>query len=85
LEDLGFQFERSFYPGKIVVPPGTEGLSYTGNEKVWPFLERAKPAPRGHSVPVPGELGGAAMVIDLLSNGPTSSALRSATRPAQPT
>ncbi|CAJ1582579.1 FAD-binding protein [[Mycobacterium] wendilense] len=66
LEGLGFQFERSFYPGKVVVPPGTEGLSYTGNEKVWPFLEQAKPAPRGHSVPVPGELGGAAMVIDLL-------------------
>jgi succinate dehydrogenase/fumarate reductase flavoprotein subunit len=66
LENLGFQFERSFYPGKVVVPPGTEGLSYTGNEKVWPFCEQAKPAPRGHSVPVPGELGGAAMVIDLL-------------------
>ncbi|NOQ60413.1 FAD-binding protein [Mycolicibacterium fortuitum] len=66
LEGLGFQFERSFYPGKVVVPPGTEGLSYTGNEKVWPFTEKAKPAPRGHSVPVPGELGGAAMVIDLL-------------------
>jgi 3-oxo-5alpha-steroid 4-dehydrogenase len=66
LESLGFQFERSFYPGKVVVPPGTEGLSYTGNEKVWPFCEQATPAPRGHSVPVPGELGGAAMVIDLL-------------------
>jgi 3-oxo-5alpha-steroid 4-dehydrogenase len=66
LEDLGFQFERSFYPGKVVVPPGTEGLSYTGNEKVWPFIEQAAPAPRGHSVPVPGELGGASMVIDLL-------------------
>jgi succinate dehydrogenase/fumarate reductase flavoprotein subunit len=66
LEGLGFQFERSFYPGKVVVPPGTEGLSYTGNEKVWPFCEQARPAPRGHSVPVPGELGGAAMVIDLL-------------------
>lgn len=66
LEDLGFQFERTYYPGKVVVPPGTEGLSYTGNEKVWPFCEQAKPAPRGHSVPVPGELGGAAMVIDLL-------------------
>ncbi|MBX7435287.1 FAD-binding protein [Mycobacterium sp. Y57] len=66
LEALGFQFERSFYPGKVVVPPGTEGLSYTGNEKVWPFCEQAEPAPRGHSVPVPGELGGAAMVIDLL-------------------
>ena len=66
LEDLGFQFERSYFPGKVVVPPGTEGLSYTGNEKVWPFCEQATPAPRGHSVPVPGELGGAAMVIDLL-------------------
>jgi succinate dehydrogenase/fumarate reductase flavoprotein subunit len=66
LEALGFEFERSFYPGKVVVPPGTEGLSYTGNEKVWPFCEQAEPAPRGHSVPVPGELGGAAMVVDLL-------------------
>jgi 3-oxo-5alpha-steroid 4-dehydrogenase len=66
LEELGFQFERSYFPGKVVVPPGTEGLSYTGNEKVWPFCEQAKPAPRGHSVPVPGELGGAAMVVDLL-------------------
>src|SRR6204780_5985690 len=66
LEDLGFQFERSFYPGKVVVPPGTEGLSYTGNEKVWPFCEQALPSPRGHSVPVPGELGGASMLIALL-------------------
>ena len=66
LEDLGFQFECIYYPGKVVVPPGTEGLSYTGNEKVWPFNEQAKPAPRGHSVPVPGELAGASMVIDLL-------------------
>ena len=66
LEDLGFQFERSYCPDKVVVPPGTEGLSYTGNEKVWPFCEQATPAPRGHSVPVPGELGGASMVIDLL-------------------
>jgi 3-oxo-5alpha-steroid 4-dehydrogenase len=66
LESLGFQFERSYYPGKVVVPPGTEGLSYTGNEKVWPFIEQAKAAPRGHSVPVPGELGGANMVIELL-------------------
>lgn len=66
LEGLGFEFERTFYPGKVVVPPGTEGLSYTGNEKVWPFCEQALPAPRGHSVPMPGELGGAKLVIDLL-------------------
>jgi 3-oxo-5alpha-steroid 4-dehydrogenase len=39
LEDLGFQFERSYFPGKAVIQPNTEGLMFTGNEKVWPFLE----------------------------------------------
>lgn len=66
LEGLGFQFERSYFPGKAVIQPNTEGLMFTGNEKVWPFLELAVPAPRGHKVPVPGDTGGAAMVIDLL-------------------
>jgi succinate dehydrogenase/fumarate reductase flavoprotein subunit len=66
LEDLGFQFERSYYPQKAVIQPGTEGLMYTGNEKVWPFKEQAKPAPRGHKVPVPGDTQGAKLVIDLL-------------------
>jgi succinate dehydrogenase/fumarate reductase flavoprotein subunit len=66
LEDLGFQFERSYFPEKAVIQPNTEGLMYTGNEKVWPFLTMAAPAPRGHKVPVPGDTGGASMVIDLL-------------------
>jgi 3-oxo-5alpha-steroid 4-dehydrogenase len=66
LEDLGFQFERSYYPEKAVIQPNTEGLMYTGNEQVWPFLEMARPAPRGHKVPVPGDTGGASMVTDLL-------------------
>src|SRR5690349_3877319 len=66
LEALGFEFERSFFPGKAVIQPGTEGLMYTGNEKVWPFREQARPAPRGHKVPVPGDTGGAALVMDLL-------------------
>ncbi len=66
LEDLGFQFERSFYPEKAVIQPNTEGLMYTGNEKVWPFKDMAVPAPRGHKVPVPGDTEGAKMVVDLL-------------------
>lgn len=66
LESLGFAFERSFYPEKAVIQPGTEGLMYTGNEKVWPFKDMARPAPRGHKVPVPGDTGGASLVIDLL-------------------
>jgi 3-oxo-5alpha-steroid 4-dehydrogenase len=66
LEALGFQFERSFFPGKAVIQPGTEGLMYTGNEKVWPFRDQARPAPRGHKVPVPGDTGGTRMIMDLL-------------------
>ena len=66
LESLGFEFERSYYPDKAVIQPGTQGLMYTGNEKVWPFRELAVPAPRGHKVPVPGETGGARLVVDLL-------------------
>ncbi len=66
LEDLGFQFERSYYPEKAVIQPNTEGLMYTGNEKVWPFKDQSVPAPRGHKVPVPGDTEGAKLVIDLL-------------------
>ena len=63
---LGFQFERSYFPGKAVIQPGTEGLMFTGNEKVWPFVDQAVPAPRGHKVPVPGDTEGTRIVMDLL-------------------
>ena len=66
LENLGFEFERTYYPEKAVIQPQTQGLMFTGNEKVWPFHEKAVPAPRGHKVPVEGDTGGAGMVIDLL-------------------
>lgn len=66
LEALGFEFERSYYPEKAVIQPGTEGLMFTGNEKVWPYQDQAVPAPRGHKVPVPGDTEGTKMVMDLL-------------------
>ena len=66
LEALGFEFERSYYPEKAVIQPGTQGLMFTGNEKVWPFKQQAVPAPRGHKVPVPGDTEGTKMVMDLL-------------------
>ena len=66
LESLGFEFERSYYPEKAVIQPQTQGLMYTGNEKVWPYRDLAVPAPRGHKVPVPGDTQGARLVIDLL-------------------
>ncbi|UMG94520.1 FAD-binding protein [Nocardioides sp. TF02-7] len=66
LEALGFEFERSYYPAKAVIQPGTEGLMFTGNEKVWPFREAVRPAPRGHKVPVPGDTEGTKVLMDLL-------------------
>ena len=66
LEDLGFEFERSYFPGKAVIQPGTQGLMFTGNEKVWPFRDQVTPAPRGHKVPVPGDTEGTRIVMDLL-------------------
>jgi 3-oxo-5alpha-steroid 4-dehydrogenase len=68
LEALGFEFERSYFPGKAVIQPGTEGVMFTGNEKVWPFSGMAEPAPRGHKVPVPGDTGGAQLVLDRLND-----------------
>ena len=67
IESLGMQFERSLYPHKAVIQPGTEGLMYTGNEKVHPFRDQARPAPRGHKVPKPGDTGGAKIVLDALA------------------
>jgi phytoene dehydrogenase-like protein len=83
LESLGFEFERSYYPEKAVIQPGTEGLMFTGNEKVWPFKERAVPAPRGHKVPVPGDTEGTKMVMDLLRRGSRRPGSRSGTRPGR--
>ena len=59
---------------------------FTGNEQVWPFREQARPAPRGHKVPVPGDTRGARLVMDLLRRPDRGGRRRrSATRPARPT
>jgi len=65
IEALGFEFERSYYAAKAVVQPGTEGLMYTGSEKAHPFKDLARPAPRGHKPPFPGDTGGGGFVVDL--------------------
>jgi len=55
LEAQGIPFERSYHKDKAVFLPGTEGLLSTGNEKLWPYCEVAKPAPRGHQVQEEGD------------------------------
>jgi len=67
LEGLGVPFERSYYPGKAAMQPGSECLIWSGNEKVWPFRDKARPAPRGHKVAFPGDEGGSLLMKVLLA------------------
>ena len=59
LEAQGIPFERTWFRDKAVVPPTSECLASTGNEKVWPYNELAHPVPRGHKVAKEGDGGGA--------------------------
>jgi 3-oxo-5alpha-steroid 4-dehydrogenase len=60
LERQGIVFNNGFYAEKHFEHSTEDGLAWTGNEKVWPFNEQARPFPRGHKVTVEGgqqELG----------------------------
>jgi succinate dehydrogenase/fumarate reductase flavoprotein subunit len=57
LETNGVCFDRSYYADKHVIQPGRDCLIWSGNEKVWPFREKARPAPRGHKVATDGDGG----------------------------
>jgi succinate dehydrogenase/fumarate reductase flavoprotein subunit len=61
----GVPFNDSMYPGKHVLQPTDECLIGSGNEEVWPYRERARPAPRGHKVAQVGEQGGAKLIACL--------------------
>ncbi|NMG73646.1 FAD-binding protein [Aromatoleum diolicum] len=67
LEAQGVQFERSYYPGKSVFLNTTECLMSTGSEKVWPFRDVARPAPRGHKVARAGDDAGSQAMEALLA------------------
>ena len=45
----GVPFKESFY-GDGSYTPTDDCLSYSGSEQAWPYLELARPAPRGHTV-----------------------------------
>ena len=67
LESQGVQFERSYFPGKSVFLNTTECLMSTGSEKVWPYREIARPAPRGHKVARAGDDAGSQAMEAILA------------------
>jgi len=73
LEAQGVPFNTKYYKGKHVEVPTDETLSFTGNEKVYPYLEKAHPAPRGHQVAVNGA-GGNVLVTRLIESAKAAGA-----------
>lgn len=66
LEEQGLPFERTQHLDKAVFLDTTECLMFTGNEKLWPFRQVARPAPRGHKVAGTGENAGSVGMVPLL-------------------
>jgi succinate dehydrogenase/fumarate reductase flavoprotein subunit len=58
IASLGVAFKESWVPTKTTHPFEDDCLFYSGNEEVWPFVEHARPAPRGHKPKRSGEAGG---------------------------
>jgi 3-oxo-5alpha-steroid 4-dehydrogenase len=66
LEAQGVPFQRRSFKGKAVSLRSGEGLLTTGNEKIWPYCDQAKPAPRGHQTEASPEQGGGAAAMAAL-------------------
>lgn len=58
LVDKGARYKESFHKERAIMALTDDCLLYTGNEKAWPFVEHAKPCPRGHNLYIKGDNGG---------------------------
>lgn len=62
----GFEFKPEFSPEPGMEAQNDAGLNYTGGEDGWPFVEFAKPAPRGHK-PRQNAAAGALVMQNLIN------------------
>ncbi|MEZ5571262.1 MAG: FAD-dependent oxidoreductase [Halioglobus sp.] len=62
----GVVFKPEYYPGKHTNTPNEAALMITGNEEAWPYINYAKPAPRGHKPQIKGDHGGIPLMHHLL-------------------
>lgn len=68
LTTQGVPFNDGYYRKKHFEQPTSECLIWSGNEKAWPYSEKAKPAPRGHKVEHEGSGGGAIVMQKLAAS-----------------
>jgi len=63
----GVQYKTSYIAERCIEPLTDDCLIWSGSEEAWPFVERAKPAPRGHCPKFVG-MGGGRHVMDALAS-----------------
>jgi 3-oxo-5alpha-steroid 4-dehydrogenase len=64
----GVVFKPEYYPYKHTNTPNEAALMVTGNEEAWPYIQYAKPAPRGHKPQIKGDHGGIPLMQHLLQS-----------------
>jgi len=62
----GIEYKNSYIPERCIEPETDDCLIWSGSEEAWPFVEHAKPAPRGHCPKFVG-MGGGRYVMDVLA------------------
>jgi succinate dehydrogenase/fumarate reductase flavoprotein subunit len=67
LKAQGVKFKNSHLPGKVVEPQTDDCLIFSGSEQAWPFVDNAKPAPRGHTPQMMGA-GAGRYLMDVLTD-----------------
>jgi succinate dehydrogenase/fumarate reductase flavoprotein subunit len=65
---MGARYKDSEYKDRAIMAPTDDCLLYTGNEKSWPFRDKAKPCPRGHNLEIEGDNGGPLLMGFLTKN-----------------
>lgn len=65
LREQGVPFKGTYLPGKWIEPMTDDTLLWSGNEKAWPYVGQARPAPRGHTVQFTG-WGGGKVLMEVL-------------------
>ncbi|SER02997.1 Succinate dehydrogenase/fumarate reductase, flavoprotein subunit [Solimonas aquatica] len=66
LQAQGVVYKNSFIATRIIEPFTDDCLIWSGSEEAWPFIDKARPCPRGHTPQWMG-LGGGKYLMDRLA------------------
>ena len=71
----GIEYKNSYIAERCIEPATDDCLIWSGSEEAWPFVARARPAPRGHCPKFLG-MGGGRYVMDVLARGVTATGVQ---------